>query len=161
MTNATVLKMPYGAYKRNTILRLAACIAAAVAVLAVNIALYRLVTEETAVVFTLVNIVLDVACCWVILYLTLNVLLVRQRLLKLYEASADAPVHMEGTVLSLSSPQKVYRFDCLTAALETGEGLRKVFVITGSFERLLTAGARVRLRLSSNVAVSVEVENED
>ena len=161
MKNTTVLKMPYEAYKKNTILRLAVCIAAAVAVLAVNIVLYRHVTKKTAALFALINTVLDVACCWGILYYTLNVLLVRKRLLKLYKASVDRPLCMEGTVMELSSPQKVYRLDCLTAALDTNEGLRKVFVITGSFEDLLAPGTKVRLKLSSNVAVSVEVEDED
>ena len=160
MTNATILKISYEDYRKNTVLRLAVCVAAAFIVLAVNIVLYCCVTEATAAVFTVINIALDTVCCWVILYYALNVLHIRKRLLKLYKSSMDDPSGMEGKILSLSSPQRVYNFDCLTAELETSGGIRKVFVITGSFENLLTAGTKVRLTLQNNVAVSAEVENE-
>ena len=161
MTKATILKISYEDYRKNTVLRLAVCAAAAFVVLAVNIVLYCCVTEATAALFTVINIVLDTVCCWVILYDTLNVLYVRKRLLKLYQSSMDDPAGIEGKVMSLSSPQRVYNFDCLTAELETSGGIRKVFVIAGSFENLLTAGTRVRFKLQNNVAVSAEVENEE
>lgn len=161
MTKATILKISYEDYKKNTVLRLAVCVAAALVVLAVNIVLYCCVTEATAALFTVVNIVLDTVCCWAILYYTLNVLHIRKRLLKLYKSSMDNPAGIEGKVLSLSSPQRVYHFDCLTAELETSGGTRKIFVITGSFEDFLTAGTRVRFKLQNNMAVSAEVENEE
>ena len=161
MTKATILKISYEDYRKNTVLQLAACAAAAFVVLAVNIALYCCVTEATAAIFTVISIALDTVCCWVILYYTLNVLHIRKRLLKLYKSSMDDPAGIEGKILSLSSPQRVYNFDCLTAELETSGVIRKVFVITGSFENLLTAGTRVRFKLQNNMAMSVEAENEE
>lgn len=161
MINVTVLKMPYEAYKKNTVVRLIICIAAVACIFAVNIVLYRLVSEATARLFTVINIVLDTACCWAVFYYTMNVLLVRNRLLKIYRLSAKNPAWVEGRIVSLSAPQKVYRFDCITAQLETDEGVRKVFIIIGSFEDLLAAGAKVRLKLCDNVAMCAEVENEE
>ena len=160
MTKETILKISYEDYKKSTVLRLAVCVAVVLVVLAVNIVLYCCVTEATAAIFTVINIALDTACCWVILYYTLNVLQVRKRHLKLYKSSMDNPAGIEGKIVNLSSPQRVYNFDCLTVELETSGGIRKVFVITGSFENLLAAGTRVRFKLQNNVAVSAEVENE-
>ena len=160
MTQDTILKVPYDEYKKKTIIRLVICIAAALAVIAVNLTLYFVVTDGTKNLFKVLNIVLDTACCWVILYYALNVLLVRKRLLKIYQNARDLPSDVRGTVKGLYSEQKVYKFDCFTVELETDDGVRKVFVIKGSFEHLLKEGAKVYFALADNVAIGVEVEDE-